>query len=381
MQREANVCEQPITSSPYLRRAVALNTINSSDYWIEFRKSLCHDPVPRLGRGVFESPDVQWRTDIAINLFGFAMLCKLPLDHKVIFEHIQHVRSRSLKVGMTCFIHRMVQWIEFYGVLEAVRRQFGELIRYIVPDAEIIFFPLTCLRLAALLQDKELLAIPLTSSRLLCGLEKVIKYTSIDLSLGFMPWLIAYQRSVSDLHALTWVLMNVSDIQAGVSASVEARRTAKAYWINTLVLQKTSRIIDHDLALTHTSMLNLPLAILSDRKNTLMGGFSSTSPTHITKSEILEVEALLLSWMASAQEIAHGHMTVTSSPDEKLEFKINAKKILKDSGYPWEFRDFDSEPRYHDDILLQDMMLGKLEGHGDNIYYGERFEYGGSRKA
>lgn len=351
--------------------AAALETIKSSEYRSAVNKSSCHILRNAQYRGRAcgsPMPDAQWKTTIAINMLGLAMLCRLPLDHKVIFDHVQHIKSMVDLQSMTCFVYRMVEWIDFYGVLGYVCEKFRGLIRSIVPEVEVRRFPLAYLRLASLLRDRELFAIPLDNKFLLGGVEKLVSSESLNARLGLTSWLIGCQRSIDGLHNLSWELMKIPNTPDNGSASAEARRTARRHWIDRMLYEHDHSSVDHPLIQSSDGMLNLPLAVLFDRNNALMGNFASVAPRYFTPAEILETEALLRSWMSSAQSLTGEHLILTASPYgyNNFDFQINAEKILQHSGYPWQYRDTASESSAQDDVILQDIVMGHLEGHNDD---------------
>ncbi|THY21346.1 hypothetical protein D6C92_06771 [Aureobasidium pullulans] len=319
------------SENAHRRRAIAIATIEGAVYRSFVEKSLCHT---KFGLPYSER---EWRMVIAINYLCFAMLFELPLEHTSVQRNILDAKqmiAMGYPARVTCIVFRMLEWIDYYGVLYSIRHKFALLIIHMVPQREINEHKLAYLRLASLLRDTDLLA-HLADNDLLFGESLVSQCGPLENRYGVKRWLVECEKSLYVLHDISWDLLNTPRRSEGVEFSAPASRAAY-----------------------------LPLALLPPARAALFTGFGiANSHPQLTQVEVNDAEQLMRTWTVSALDQIRAHV---DEAHVRGGFRLNYDTFFERSKCPWDYRRNES-PTDNDDILLSQLVvnnsLSDLIGH------------------
>ncbi|THV75423.1 hypothetical protein D6D28_01844 [Aureobasidium pullulans] len=335
------------SENAHRRRAIAIATIQGAVYRSFVEKSLCHT---KFGLPYSER---EWRMVMAINYLCFAMLFELPLEHTSVQRNILDAKqmiAMGYPARVTCIVFRMLEWIDYYGVLYSIRHKFALLIIHMVPQKEINEHKLAYLRLASLLRDTDLLA-HLADNDLLFGESLVSQCGPLENRYGVKRWLVECERSLYVLHDISWDLLGTPRRSEGVEFSAPAP-------------QASLHQLFTDLTWSHAGALDLPLALLPPTRAALFTGLGIVnSHPQLTQVEVNDAEQLMRTWTASALDQIRAHV---DKAHVRGDFRLNYDTFFERSKCPWDYRRNES-PKDDDDNLLSLLVvnnsLSDLIGH------------------
>ncbi|THZ36972.1 hypothetical protein D6C90_06849 [Aureobasidium pullulans] len=354
------------SENAHRRRAIALATIEGAVYRSFIEKSLCHT---KFGLPYSER---EWRMVMAINYLCFAMLFELPLEHTSVQRNILDAKqmiAMGYPARVTCIVFRVLEWIDYYGVLYSIRHKFALLIIHMVPQKEINEHKLAYLRLASLLRDTDLLA-HLADNDLLFGESLVSQCGPLENRYGVKRWLVECERSLYVLHDISWDLLNAPRRSEGVEFSAPASRAACQRWYEWMLQLREEASLHRlftDLTWSHAGALDLPLALLPPARAALFTGFTgfgiANSHPQLTQVEVNDAEQLMRTWTASVLDQIRAHV---DKAHVRGGFRLNYDTFFERSKCPWDYRQKDSLTEI-DEILLSQLVvnnsLSDLIGH------------------
>lgn len=306
---------------------------------------------------------------MAINYLCFAMLFELPLEHTSVQRNILDAKqmiAMGYPARVTCIVFRMLEWIDYYGVLYSIRHKFALLIIHMVPQQEINEHKLAYLRLASLLRDTDLLA-HLADNDLLFGESLVPQCGPLGNRYGVKRWLVECEKSLYVLHDISWDLLNTPRRSEGVEFSAPAPRAACQRWYEWMLQlrqEASLHLLFTDLTWSHAGTLDLPLALLLPARAALFTGFGiANSHPQLTQVEVNDAEQLMRTWTASALDQIRAHV---DEAHVRGGFRLNYDTFFERSKCPWDYRQEESSTD-NDDILLSRLVvnnsLSDLIGH------------------
>ncbi|THW88721.1 hypothetical protein D6D15_05781 [Aureobasidium pullulans] len=354
------------SENAHRRRAIALATIEGAVYRPFIERSLCHT---KFGLPYSER---EWRMVMAINYLCFAMLFELPLEHTSVQRNILDAKqmiAMGYPARVTCIVFRMLEWIDYYGVLYSIRHKFALLIIHMVPQKEINEHKLAYLRLASLLRDTDLLA-HLADNDLLFGESLVSQCGPLENRYGVKRWLVECERSLYVLHDISWDLLSTPRRSEGVEFSAPVSRAACQRWYKWMLQLREEASLHQlftDLSWSHAGALDLPLALLPPARAALFTGFTgfgiANSHPQLTRVEVNDAEQLMRTWTASDLDQIRAHV---DKAHVRGGFRLNYDTFFERSKCPWDYRRNES-PTDNDDILLSQLVvnnsLSDLIGH------------------
>lgn len=276
-----------------------------------------------------------------INCLGFSMLCGHPLDPGIINQDLSMQMLKYDNEGVAYIIQRLVQWIDFYGTLEATKWRLMQFAMSLLDLLE--FSDISYLRLASALRDEEFFKFVLNRKSLM-DISTHIASDSMDSQLGLNSWITHYQSFLNNLIAR--MHQRLFDITDQNRRKDKVHQMAFYIWYDWLA-KKNRFEMRHWLFSQY-------IYILLDHDLDLWACLPEEVEFHKLKAPFRRaVKDLLSAWRSEAGDMIREF--ITEIPCAGLSFRINNREFFSDRGFPWDFRDSD---------ISDDSMLSLLAAEG-----------------
>lgn len=274
-----------------------------------------------------QNSELERKFIVTANLLGFSMLCGFPLPLGAA-NHVLSDGDLGRSAGrITYLIQRLIQWIDYYGVLEAVHCKLAHYIMTVIDDFEIDSKP-AYLRIASVLRDPEFFEWVLNKD-IFYNFCKSLSLSEMDYHSGLSQWSAAFDKHLRHLDYLQRDLYAIDQSYWILPLSGKLIHATRDHWRRLVARSCLETISDWPIVGIYDSFFEYERADLpapNERLTTqpLLDEFEQTCFDRQIEQWIKVAQKMILKWL-------------TISEHEPFGFGLKLDYFFEQYGYPWDY--------------------------------------------